>query len=98
MFRTIKISKITLLSKKWRCAYIFANSRCYGVVGTDRNSKVIIFSAPLVIELRLKYPSPEIPQFGELLIRAFHNSGVLPVFLIDIISERMVGRSVRIVK
>ena len=43
----------------------------------------MIFSPPLVIELRLKNASPVTRHFGVLFSKAAHNSGVFPESFID---------------
>lgn len=54
------------------------------------NSKVISFSPPVVMELRLKNTSPAIFQFTVPSERSDQRSGVFPVFLKTISSEIMV--------
>jgi hypothetical protein len=62
------------------------------------NSKVTRFSPPAVMELRLKDASPVIFHLGVLLVKAFHSSGEFPEFFIVILSLRMVGFPLSIVK
>src|SRR3989304_5567720 len=45
------------------------------------NSKVISFSPPAVMELRLKDASPLIFHWGALLVNASQNSGRFPIFI-----------------
>ena len=54
------------------------------------NSKVTSFRPPVVMELKLKNASPMIFQFAVFSVKSDQSSGVFPVFLKTISSERAV--------